>query len=151
MEGMDGIGGGGGLGGVGSIGGASDVGGRAGPDLGAVGRAADGVGSVEGAAGRVGGGLGDGFDKGSPTLEAGMSTGERGGVKDGDWLHDPRQMTPDQAKDLEKMLDGPLHPSTKEDIKQFLDDYKNGTDRLFPDDPNPGRFSPINRGAPGIG
>jgi hypothetical protein len=60
------------------------------------------------------------------------------GLKDGDFLHDPRQLTPNQAKDLEKLQKDPkIHPDTRKDIEQFLDDYKNKRDRLFPDNPNP--------------
>jgi len=73
--------------------------------------------------------------------EAGLTKtprNENKGFKDGDFLHDPRQLTPDQAKDLEKLQKDPkIHPDTQKEIKEFLDDYKNKRDRLFPDNPNP--------------
>lgn len=100
-------------------------------DLGRVTSAADGVGNVQSAASRVAGG------NPNDSFEVAQAQ-KRDGLKDGDWLHDPRQLTPGQARDLEQMLQRPdLHPDTKKDIEQFLDDYRNGRDRLFPESPNP--------------
>lgn len=83
---------------------------------------------------------GDGFDRvadGSAGLSGDKAT-KGPELKDGQWLHDPRQLTPGQAKELQDMLDkGNLHPDTQRDIREFLDDYKNNRDRLFPSDPNP--------------
>jgi hypothetical protein len=75
--------------------------------------------------------------------EAGLSKGQRqdpGGphLKDGDFLHNPRALSPNQAKELEKLQNDPnVHPDTQKEIKEFLDDYKNKRDRLFPESPNP--------------
>jgi hypothetical protein len=71
---------------------------------------------------------------------AGLSRGPRPGqgLQNGDFLHNPRDVTPEQARDLEKLGKDPsLHPDTRREIQEFLDDYHNGIDRLFPDAPNP--------------
>ena len=74
-------------------------------------------------------------------------------LRDGQWLHDPRQLTPGQARELEELGRNPnTHPDTRRNIQQFLDDYRNNRDRLFPDDPNPlPRPYPQNPAAPLVG
>lgn len=90
----------------------------------------------------------DGYDgvqgdgKKDPGQESAAETGQEQklaqGLKDGQWLHDPRQITPQQAKELKDMLSRPdLSPDTKREIKEFLNDYHNRRDRLFPEFPNP--------------
>lgn len=73
-------------------------------------------------------------------------------LRDGDFLHNPRAMTPEQAKGLEDILKkGGLHPQTEKEIRDFLEDYRKGQDRLFPDNPNPyPRPYPLNPAAPTI-
>lgn len=59
-------------------------------------------------------------------------------LKDGDFIHNPRTLTPGQADELQRLRDGgTLSPGTEKDIDQFLEDYRNKQDRLFPNDPEP--------------
>jgi len=61
-----------------------------------------------------------------------------GPFRDGDFLHDPRSLTPGQAQGLEDLMRTPgMHPWAVDQMRQFLEDYRNGVDRIFPDNPNP--------------
>ncbi len=61
-----------------------------------------------------------------------------GPFRDGDFLHDPRSLTPQQAQGLQDLIDTPgMHPWAVDGMRQFLRDYRDGVDRIFPDHPNP--------------
>lgn len=61
-----------------------------------------------------------------------------GPFRDGDFIHDPRSLTPEQAQGLQDLIDSPqMQPWMADDMRHFLQDYRNGVDRIFPDHPNP--------------
>ena len=100
---------------------------------------AGGVAGLSGARRSPGaGGSGGGPNGGGPAGGSSEPAKKEPALKDGDWLHNPRELTPEKAKELQDLIDkGNLHPQSKKAIEQFLDDYRNGRDSLFPDDPNP--------------
>ncbi len=47
------------------------------------------------------------------------------------FIHSPLDATPEDIERLEKALEQPLHPSTRQKIESFIEDYDRGRDRLM--------------------